>query len=335
MSKNRLTISATLALSLAWLGCGKSDELAPRTAFTPPGGPIELKMKWPKGGRIVEEMDIKENSEISIPGRSIPIRQDISITQQLGLRVLNESPGGEQKLELEFHNARVEVPPGSKTLSNYDSTKKSPADDVNPVAGMFRKIIGSKVQFFLNASNDVERIEGADELAQKLESAGQGNHLEHFKNYYSEGFLRQMMIATRSLPTKPVQPGDQWPVHVEFATRTGGTLCVDDNFTFQGWEKHAGRNCARLEFKGTISNKPEASAGSARMSVDIADGRSSGVSWFAPDLGLMIETALKHDLSLAITMPVNPEGSAEAAPRVRKITEQMNQVINVKLISVK
>ncbi len=335
MSKNLLIISAALALSLAWLGCGKSDKLAQHPTFTLPGGPTELKLKWPKGEQILEEMDIKENSEISIPGRSIPIRQDISISQQLGLTVLNESSDGEHEVEMEFLSVRVEVPPGSKTLSNYDSTKKSPADGVNPVADMFRRIIGSKVQFVLSSSNDVERIGGADELAQKLESAGQGNHLEHFKKFYSEGFLRQMMSATGSMPAKPVQPGDTWPAHIEFATRTAGTLCADDNFAFQSWEKHGGRNCARLEFKGTITNKPVTSSDPARRSVDIIDGRSSGVSWFDPELGLMLETALKHDMSMAITMPVNPEGSAEAASRVRKITEQMNQIINAKLISVK
>jgi len=333
MSKNLLIMVAALALSLPWVGCGKSDKLAQQPAFTPPGGPMELKLKWPKGEHIMEEMEIKENSELSVPGRSIPVRQDISISQQLGLTVLNESPDGKHDVEMEFLSARVEVPPGSKTLSNYDSTQKSPADGVNPVAKMFGKIIGSKVQFFLNASNDVERIEGADVLAQKLEAVEPANRLEHFKNFYREGFLKQMIIA--SLPSKLVQPGDTWPAHIEFVTRTAGAICVDDNFTLQSWEKHGGRNCARLEFKGTITNKHETSADPARMSVDIIEGRSSGVSWFDPELGLTLETTVKHEMSMVITMPVNPEGSADAAPRVRKLTEQMNQTINAKLISVK
>ena len=335
MSKNLLIMFAALALSLPWVVCGKSDKLAQHPEFTSPGGPMELKLKWPKGEQIVEEMDIKENSELSFPGRSIPVRQEISISQQLGLTVLNESPDGKHDVEMEFLSARVEVPPGSKTLSNYDSTEKSPADGVNPVAKMFGKIIGSKVQFFLNASNDVERIEGADVLAQKLEAVEPANRLGHFKNFYSEGFLKQMIIANRSVPSQPVQPGDTWPAHIEFVTRTAGAICVDDNFTLQSWEKHGGRNCARLEFKGTITNKPETSADPTRMSVDIIDGRSSGVSWFDTELGLMLETTVKHDVSMVITMPVNPEGSADAASRVQKLTEQMNQTINAKLISVK
>lgn len=328
-------MSAALALSLPWVSCGVSDTLAQRPAFTPPGGPIELKLKWPKGEEIVEQMDIKENSELSVPGRSIPVRQNIGVSQRLGLTVLNASPDGEHEVEMEFLSARVEVPPGSKTLSNYDSTEKSPADGVNPVAKMFGKIIRSKVQFFLNASNDVERIEGADVLAQKLEAVGQADRLEHFKNFYSESFLKQMIIANRAVPSKPVQPGDTWPAHFELVTRTAGVVCVDDNFTLQSWEQHGGSNCARLEFKGTITNKPETRADPARMRVDIIDGRSSGVSWFDPELGLMLETTVKHDMSMAITMPVNPEGSADAASRVRKLTEQLNQTIDAKLISVK
>ena len=335
MSKNLLIMFAALALSLPWVGCGKSDKLAQQPALTPPGGPRELKLKWPKGEQIVEEMEIKENSEISIPGRSIPVRQDISISQRLGLTVLNESPDGKHEVEMEFLSARVEVPPGSKTLSNYDSTEKSPADGVNPVAKMFGRIIGSKVQFFLDGSNGVERIEGADVLAQKLEAVEPANRLEHFKNFYSEGFLKQMIIANRSAPSQPVQPGDSWPAHIEFVTRSAGAICVDDHFTFQSWEKHGGRNCARLEFKGTITNKPGTSADAGRMSVDIMDGRSSGVSWFDPELGLMLETTVKHDMSMVITMPVNSEGSADAATRVRKLTEELNQTINAKLISVK
>ena len=142
-----------------------------------------------------------------------------------------------------------------------------------------------------------------------------------------------MIIA--SLPSKLVQPGDTWPAHIEFVTRTAGAICVDDNLTLQSWEKHGGRNCARLEFKGTITNKHETSADPARMSVDIIEGRSSGVSWFDPELGLTLETTVKHEMSMVITMPVNPEGSADAATRVRKLTEQINQTINAKLISVK
>jgi hypothetical protein len=335
MSKNLLIMSAAVALSLPWVGCGKSDKLARHPAFTPPGGPRELKLKWPKGEQIVEQMDIKEHSELSVPGRSIPVRQDISISQQLGLTVLNESPDGEHEVEMEFLSARVEVPPGSKTLSNYDSAEKSPADDMNPVAKMFGKIIGSKVQFFLNAGNDVERIEGADVLAQKLEAVEQANRLEHFKNFYSEGFLKQMIMANRSARSKPVQPGDTWPAHIELVTRTAGAICVDDNFTLQSWENHGGRNCARLEFKGTITNKPGTSADPARMSVDSIAGRSWGVSWFDLERGLVLETTVKHDMSLVITMPVNPEGSADAAARVQQLTEQMNQTINAKLISVR
>ena len=330
-----LLMTAALALSLPGVGCNKSDKLAQRSTFTPLNGPTELKWKWPKGELILQTMKMKENSELSIPGRPNPTTQEITMEQEFGLTVLKEAPDGGHELEMEFLSARLEAPVGSKTLANYDSTIKSPADNGNPVADMFRNIIGSKVQFFLDASNEVERIEGMERLSARLASSGQGNQLDGIRNLYSEGYLKEMMSRNRSLPRKPVQPGDMWPVHVEFLMGTLGTMIVDEHFTFQCWETHGSRNCARLEFEGTIANKPDTNSIPTRMSVSITSGKSSGVSWFDPELGMIIDTTVNHDMKLDIAVPVDPGGNPAATARMVNITSQMNQITNIKLKSVK
>ena len=335
MNKKWLLITAALALSLPWAGCSKSNKLAQSSPFTPPGGPVELKLKWPKGERIVQEMDMKQTSELSIPGQTAPVKQEIAMQQEFGLTVVKESPDGEHEVEMEFLNARLDVPIGSKTLANYDSTKASAADQGNPVALMFGKIIGSKVRFFLNAGNEVERMEGADGLQERLASVAPVSQLQAFKDMYSEGNLKQMMDAHLILPSKAVQPGDTWPVHIQFPMGTMGTMFVDDNFTFKSWERHGERNCARLEFEGTVTNKLDPDANPARMSVSITDGKSSGVAWFDPELGMRIDSAMNLDMNLVITMPENPLGRPDAAATRQTIASRMNQTVNVKLVSVK
>lgn len=328
-------MSAALALSLPWVGCSKSGKLAQPSAFTPPSGPVELKLKWPQGERIIQDMDLKQNMEISIPGQSAPMKQDMTMGQEYGLTVLKETSDGGHEVEMEFLSARMGMTRGSKTLVDYDSTKKSSVDKPNSVADMFGKIVGSKIQFFLDASNEVERIEGLDGLMARLASGGRADELASLKSIYSEGYLKQMMSASRFMPSKAVQPGDTWPVHIEFPMANMGNMVVDNNFTFQNWELHGKRNCARLEFQGTITNKPDTDAKPAGMSVSITDGNSSGVSWFDPELGITIDTTMNQDMNMVITVPMNPRGNPDATARMQNITSHMNQIINIKLVSVK
>ena len=335
MNKNLILIATVLALSLPWVGCNQSGKLNQPSTFKPPAGPMELKVKWLPGERIVQDMDMKQNMELSLPGQPGPMKQDLTMGQEYELAVLNADSDGGHEVEMEFLSARMGMTMGGKTVLDYDSAKKSSADKANPVADMFGKIVGSKLRFFLNASNDVEQIEGVDELTKRLASGGQADPLAPLKSMYGEGYIKQMMSANRFLPPKAVQPGDTWPVQFEFPMGTMGTLVVDYNFTFQSWEMRGKRNCARLEFQGTLKTKPDQNSNPAGMSISIPDGNSSGASWFDPELGIIIETTMNQDMNMVINMPMNPRGNPGAAGAMQTITNRMNQVMTIKLVSVR
>ena len=335
MNKKLLLIATTLTLSLAWLGCNKSGKLAESSTFTPPSGPVELKLKWPKGERVVQELDMKQNMELNIPGQPAPIKQDMTMGQQYGLTVLNATPDGGHEVEMEFLSARMGSTMGGRKLLDYDSSKSSSGDQTNPVAAMFGKIVGSKIQFFLDASNEVQRIEGVDALVNRLTSGTQAATLAPLKSMFSEGYFKQMMSANRFMPPKAVQPGDTWPVQLEFPMGPLGTMVMNYTFTFASWEMRGKRNCARLEFLGTISTKPDSDAKPAGMSMSIVDGNTSGISWFDPELGKTIDTSMNQDMKMVIKMPMPQRGKPSAAPPIQTMTNQMNQVITIKLVSVK
>jgi hypothetical protein len=336
MKKNLLLFGLTIALGFSGAGCNKSGKLNKPSELKPPSGPVELKLKWPLGERIVQDMDMKMNMEFSIPGRPVPMKQDMTMEQEYGLTVLKENPDGGHEVEMEFLSAQMGMVMGGKKLLDYDSAKKSSADKANPVADMFGKIIGSKIQYFLDASNEVERIEGVDELVNRLSSGGQADGLAPFReSMFSKDRFKQIMSANRYMPPKPVQPGDTWPNKQSFEMGPLGTMTMDFNGTFQRWEMHGKRNCARLEFQGTIKSTPGTDANPAGLSMTITDGDFTGVSWFDPELGITIDTTLNENMNMVMNVPTNPRGNRAAAPQMQTITNQLNQVINIKLVSVK
>ena len=65
------------------MGCGKSrNSTSPPPSRRPAAGAV--KFKWPKGERIVQDMDMKQTMELSIPGQPAPIKQDVTIARNTG-----------------------------------------------------------------------------------------------------------------------------------------------------------------------------------------------------------------------------------------------------------
>jgi len=334
MKKNVFLITATLVSSLFWVGCNKSGKLNQTSTFTPPTGPVELKLKWPVGERVSQSLDVKMNMEIS--GTNLPstINQDMTLGEDFGLNVLKAEADGGHEVELEFVGIRMKLDQGGKSLIDYDSAKKSSNSGNNPaVAGvekMLQNVIGAKIQYFLDASNQVERIEGYDTLMNALTVGGRADAANSMKSMFNEGSLKQM-IGGQHLPSKPVQPGDSWPVQTDITMGDLGTMTMNYTFNFERWETRGKRTCARLEFQGTMKSKANPGAAATGMPVSVQNGDSSGVAWFDPELGMVIQTIMNQNMTMNMTVPVPGRGKNAT----QTMTMVMKQAINMKLNSVK
>ena len=332
MNRKLFISIVAVAAFLAWAGCNKSGKLNAPSHFATPTGPVELKLKWAAGERVVQDFDMKQSTEMNLPGQPGPTKQDVAMGQKYALKVLNQDANGGHELEMEFLSARMSAAMGGKTVLNYDSAKPAAADKSNPVADVFNKVVGSKIEFFLDASNNVERLEGMDDLVNRLSSGNQDAAASSIKKMFNEGYFKQMMSANWFLPHKPVQPGDTWPAHMELPMTGLGTMTLDYNITFKNWEMHGKRNCARLEYDGTIKLKPEVNPAVNELNLSIPEGSTAGVSWFDPELGIMIDSAMNQDMTMIITLPANPR--AGAGGQGMTLTNQMTQTLNIKLDSV-
>jgi hypothetical protein len=334
MKKTVLLTIAILAAGLCWVGCNKAGKLNEISTFSPPSGPVELKLKWPAGQSIVQNIEVKMNMEITGQALPNPIKQDMIIGERYGLKVLNATADGGHEVEMEFLGMRLKLDQGGKTLLDYDSEKKSSTTGKDPtLAAMektFENVVGVKIHYFLDASNQVERIEGADELRSRLAAGGRSEAADSLKSMFTEQSLKQM-ISGQHLPPRPVQPGDSWPEQTDIAMGELGTMAMDTTFNFVRWETHGKRTCARLEFQGSMKSKPDQEPTTTRMSVSVLNGETSGVSWFDPELGTVIETTMNQDMDMKMTMPMPGRGKNA----MQTLTNVMKQAINVKLESVK
>ena len=304
------------------------------STFTPPAGPVELKLKWPPvGERIVVDLETKRNGEYLIPGQPDPQKEYKTVEKKFGLTVLQATPGGGHEVELEFLSFRDRTALGGKTVLDYDSTQKSSAPRTNSPADLYGKVVGSKIRYFLNTSNEVERMEGVDELEKRLSSGVSADAFAFSRIQFSEGYLKQMMSGLHCyLPPKAVQPGDTWPFQMEIAMSPLGTVSMDYTVTFQNWEQHWKRNCARLEFQSTVKTKPDPNSNPVGTSVSSFEGTSSGVSWFDPELGMVIETAANNDMKMVINMPTNPSGNPGASGPAQSTIYQWHDVVTATVL---
>jgi hypothetical protein len=332
MKKHALLIISLLALSLPFCGCNKAGKIGEKSEFKPPAGPMEFKLKWPQGERLEQSIDMKMQNDVKIPNQPQPMHQDITMDMGYEMNVLQANPDGTHEIEMDFLSARMQMVMGGKTMLDYDSAKKLEAGKRDPVGDVFSKMIGSKIRYYLDATNAVERVEGVDDMLNRMSTGPNAQQAAPMKSFFSEGYFKQMMNANLMLPQKPVQPGDTWTVQLEYPMGMMGTMAISYDFTFLNWEMHGKRTCAKLEFQGTVTTKKPDNPTPGQMSMTIQDGTTSGNSWFDPELGITIDTTANQNFKMVMQVP-NPAAKGQA-PKMQTIESDMQQQMSVKLVSV-
>ncbi len=326
MNSKLLSAVAAVALAIVVTGCNRSGKLSTASHFTPPSGPMKLELKWPQGERIVQDLVLTQAMVITVPGRLEPLKQNVILGEKYSLTVLNANPDGSHELELQFLGVRISVPSGRRQI-HYDSEKDSASGSSNRIVRAISKIVGAKIQYYLDASNNVERIEGVDELLGRLSNGG--SIPTTVRNIFNENSFKQLMSYARFVPPNPVQPGNTWPVQIQTTSDAVGTINQNFNFTFVSWEQHGERNCARLEFSGTMQTQSNAPPDPTGMSISMQDGSFTGVLWFDPEFGISIDSQVNEDMTLLITVP----GRNAAGPTTQVLTNQLTQALTFKLDS--
>jgi hypothetical protein len=241
-------------------GCSKS-----RNAATPSGnsadssavsptadGPAEMGIKWEVGKKYSMRMELDQTVKTEVPNQPQPVIQEVKLTQDFNITALKELDNGGRQLELTFENQTINVSLGNRSVLSFDSTQTPEQDAVNSAAPILRTMIGARIQYLTDAAGKVDKVEGVDELLNRLAATGRPQEQAMLKPMFTEDTLRRYVSFAEAMPGHAVTVGDSWPLKMDVSSSIG-VLALNLKYTFKNWEQHGGRRCAHIEVKGDIS----------------------------------------------------------------------------------
>ena len=346
--------SKIFARNLAWIGaatlasgCSPGENADTANSNQPPteltSDHVDISYRYEPGKRYFYEYKISSRTKLGeglmpgMPNGNQEMRQNQ--TQKIILSVLKENPDGGKSLEIEFGHILMEMEMMGMNIS-IDSEK--PAEDGNPLSAMLastlEKMVGHKIHVELDENDQIVSTSGTEEMLEKLtesmnlQEAGmlQGMFDMFASEDYAENFIEPL-----KLPPHPVKPGDSWPVNTTQSLGPMGVLSMDLQCQFESKTMREGRETLSIAFSGTMESKAdsEASGDSTMMGMgmEIVGGKMSGRHWYAPEIGMIVDSNTQMDMKIKMTLPSFPPGGSEENQEMEMKT---HQEIHYKLLNV-
>jgi hypothetical protein len=319
--------------SLFLLGCSKSANSGPAANNNSPeaasanggataSGPTELKIKWQAGKVYDMVMNLKQSTDVNVPGQ--PVQTELTLSQELHYSPLADADSGGQRVEVKFENQKIDIIQNSQDVLNYDSggtTPVQPKSPAAPVAAAIHAMMDVPLDYTLGADGTVEKIDGLDTLTNRMITAVPNQQQRMaLSQMFDQNTLKQYCSFSQSLPDHPVEVGDTWSSSHDINSQAG-LMTIDGTYTFKDWEQRDGHNCVHFLINGDIKTKTT-SAATIGAVVKIQKGIINGEAWFDPDLGMFVESDSDQDMTLDITT------------RSMALTEHLKQNVELSLMGI-
>jgi hypothetical protein len=201
--------------------------------------------------------------------------------------VTNEMRNGHRQLDLEILGLVVQVFYGDESKVYFDSENHA-VPMVDEFADAMRSILHGHLGAELSRHDTLLRVTGLDQLANFVITNKKLRKQEAWiRRFFSTPTVRYM-VEMNHLPEKPVKVGDKW--HQIDDLYNG--MQAESDYTFRGWQWHADRKCALIEFEGAIAMK-----GKSKSSVE--DGKFYGRYWFDPQAGVMADSIIHEQWTMS------------------------------------
>jgi RNA polymerase sigma factor (sigma-70 family) len=267
----------------------------------PVDGPVFMKIYWDTSKHYAMSITMDQGTATQVPGLDQPVNEKVQLAQKFLISPVKRLDEGGWQLEFKFEDQTMNASRAGQTTVIFDSTQ-DPARDTNSLlAPVLRAMVGSSIQYYTDASGKVTRMEGVDDLRNRIAASSDPQAQALLGSMFSEDTLRQYGSLADSLPGRTVLVGDSWRVQKDVRSPIG-LLALDMKYTFKNWEQHGEHRCARVEFSGRISTKDTGAAAASGMQVEITKGTISGEFWYDPDLSMTVDSDNQQTLSLKIVM---------------------------------
>jgi hypothetical protein len=338
MKKLTLPCFSLLAWGLLLQGCSPSSDSPGSSSGTGEGsesvslpeGAAMLQIKWPVGNHYVQRMDLRQKSSTKLPQRPEPVKQDVLMSQEYGITVMEELEPAGRELDMEYMFVSLDVNMNDRPVLSFDSGGESLSGPEDPMATLFRNMVGMRLTLLLDESNLVESVVGLDEFLTKIAKTSPPRSREIMTNVFGEDTFKQMVELGRGLPSYPVQPGDTWSATNEIVSGPMGKLKMNLDYTFEKWEAREGRACAVLQFEGTLESSGGGGIGPMGLKMQLESGTMTGRTWFDPDLGTPVETDADQEMQMLMTANIPRIGDKGGGTRT--FSTHLRQDIVMKLV---
>ncbi len=261
-------------------------------------GPVDMRIKWDMGKGYNMNIAMVQDTATQVPGLAQPVHENVNLTQDFDVGAVKQLDNGGKQIELKFNSQAMDISRNGASILKFDSVQ-SPVQETNIYAPVLRAMIGTQIQYFTDASGKIQRMEGVDELKNRISSVGDPQGQALLNQMFSTDTLEQYGSFADSMPGHMVAVGDSWRLQKDI-TNAIGVMALDLKFTLKNWEQHGDARCAHVEAEGTLAMKtPSAASG---MLVDITKAAISGQFWYDPALGMVVDSVNRQNLSMKITV---------------------------------
>jgi Family of unknown function (DUF6263) len=285
-----------------------------------------LKMKWPIGSRYVYRLDMEQHTTNQAPGSPQPNTEDLVLGVTYALTVVEETSNGGRELEMEFLANDMEIKIAGQVVINFDSVQSLTNEAAHPIPPPFRRMIGSKALLRTQPDGTVEKVLGLDAWVKSVAGDASGPAGQMIVQQFNENFFRQAADFGKGLPTKPVNPGDNWTFQTELPAGALGTIRLDSTITLTGWKEQEQHRFAILDAKGTLTSLPAQPPADGQLSLE--RGTVQSRAWFDPELGALTESVVEQ--SLRVKGP--PPATAGGKPTEESFSNDLSQKVTVKMV---
>ncbi len=215
-------------------------------------------------------------------------------------------------LQQKVEGVRLDLDVGGNKIE-YDSTKEGTAN--NPLAEFYKALVGAKLWVRLDKDYKVEKVEGREQLVEKL-GAANPKLRGLLRDLLSEGAWRQAAGASFvALPWHPVRPGDSW-------TATGttdlglGKWRTSYKYTYLG--KRGGLD--RIRVDATLDAEAAGETSAFKIKAGRVKAQGTGVIDFDAARGRVVSLEMEQKTTARLTAANGDQDAPVEMEQTEKIT---------------
>lgn len=281
---------------------------------------VELKAKWPAGKRLVVQVVTHSDTEMANPALPQPFKTENFLTQEFAFSPSKERESGGCEVDVEVVSLRSENKAGGKITPVFDpkgDPKAERTGPMAPIAGAFRKLMGSHVKYQTDASGKITKVDGVPQLTSKVTSGVTGPSLFVVRALVSEDAIKGWNVLHANLPTNSVKADESWETTRELPFGVAKFVLTSTN-TFKGWEQRNNKKMAKIEVAGVMAPKE-----GSQSAITLGEGATiAGTSWYDPDLGVVAESDMTTQFSINIAQATGQTSTSKLKTKTTsKLTE--------------